>query len=111
MGHAGPCIGGVIVTFSSWRNIYWLQTAMAGLGLVLSLIFVPEVQQDISSSMTERQKEKEKITLRYALKVFNPIRVFRLWLYPNVLFSVCPSHSNYLVAEQYGCERTDKSSF
>ncbi|PTU20080.1 hypothetical protein P175DRAFT_0533054 [Aspergillus ochraceoroseus IBT 24754] len=31
-------IGGVIVTFSSWRNIYWLQTVMAGLGLVLSLL-------------------------------------------------------------------------
>lgn len=89
MGHAGPCIGGIIVTFASWRNIYWLQTAMAGLGLVLSLIFVPEVQQDISSSETQKQKEKEKITLPYALKVFNPVRVFRLWLYPNVLFSVC----------------------
>ncbi|KAL3435621.1 major facilitator superfamily domain-containing protein [Aspergillus tetrazonus] len=96
----GPCIGGIIVTFASWRNIYWLQTAMAGLGLVLSLIFVPEVQQHISSSETQKQKEKEKITLPYALKVFNPVRVFRLWLYPNVLFSflTCGLLATYLYA-------------
>ncbi|KAL4980864.1 major facilitator superfamily domain-containing protein [Aspergillus desertorum] len=84
----GPCVGGVIVTFASWRYIYWLQTAMAGFGLVLSLIFVPEVQQEISSSDTEKEQEERKITLRYALEVSNPVRVFRLWLYPNVLFSV-----------------------
>ncbi|KAL4754488.1 hypothetical protein BDW72DRAFT_128058 [Aspergillus terricola var. indicus] len=100
----GPCIGGVIVTFASWRNIYWLQTAMAGLGLILSLIFVPEVQQDISSSKTEKEKgkgkAKGKITLRYALKVFSPNRVFRLWLYPNVLFSflTCGLLATYLYA-------------
>lgn len=81
----GPCIGGVIVTFASWRYIYWLQTAMAGVGLILSLIFVPEVQQEAGSGIEEKEK---KITPGYVLKVFNPVRVFRLWLYPNVFLSV-----------------------
>ncbi|KAL4806407.1 major facilitator superfamily domain-containing protein [Aspergillus unguis] len=94
----GPCIGGVIVTFASWRYIYWLQTAMAGFGLVLSLIFVPEVQQEAGLGIEE--KEKKKITLRYALRVFNPMRVFRLWLYPNVFLSffTCGLLSTYLYA-------------
>ncbi len=61
---------------------------MAGFGLVLSLIFVPEVQQDTDGSDSE--KVKKKITLRYVLRVFNPTRVFKLWLYPNILFSVRP---------------------
>ncbi|BCS30226.1 putative MFS transporter [Aspergillus puulaauensis] len=94
----GPCIGGVIVTFASWRYIYWLQTAMAGFGLVLSLIFVPEVQQETDSSGIE--KEKKKITLGYVLRVSNPARVFRLWLYPNILFSfiTCGLLATYLYA-------------
>ncbi|KAL6233683.1 major facilitator superfamily domain-containing protein [Aspergillus navahoensis] len=96
----GPCIGGVIVTFTSWRYIYWLQTAMAGFGLVLSLIFVPEVQQEVSSSNTAKKMARGKITLRYALKVFNPARVFRLWLYPNLFFSflTCGLLTTYLYA-------------
>ncbi|KAL4901873.1 hypothetical protein BDW74DRAFT_169846 [Aspergillus multicolor] len=96
----GPCIGGIIVTFASWRYIYWLQTAMAGLGLVLSLIFVPEVQQETSPSCSEKPTKKKKITLRYALQIFNPLRVFRLWLYPNIFFSflTCGLLATYLYA-------------
>ncbi|KAL4874102.1 hypothetical protein BDV12DRAFT_191965 [Aspergillus spectabilis] len=96
----GPCIGGVIVTFSSWRNIYWLQTAMAGLGLLLSLLFVPEIQMEGSSSSPELEKEKKKIALWYILRVFNPTRIFRLWLYPNILLShiTCGLLATYLYA-------------
>ncbi|KKK22414.1 hypothetical protein ARAM_001418 [Aspergillus rambellii] len=43
-------IGGVIVTFSSWRNIYWLQTAMAGLGLFLTCGLLATFQYGILSS-------------------------------------------------------------
>ncbi|KAI9373571.1 major facilitator superfamily domain-containing protein [Aspergillus egyptiacus] len=77
----GPCIGGVIVTFADWRNIYWLQTAMAGLGLVLAIIFVPEIEPEV-------EEESEKATtLSGIIRVFNPTRVFRLWCYPNILLS------------------------
>ncbi|KAL4943913.1 hypothetical protein BDV06DRAFT_234158 [Aspergillus oleicola] len=91
----GPCIGGVIVTFASWRYIYWLQTAMAGCGLILSLIFVPEVQQEVSSNDPQK-----KVTVNYALRVFNPIRVFRMWLYPNIFLShlTCGLLATYLYA-------------
>ncbi|KAL5048456.1 major facilitator superfamily domain-containing protein [Aspergillus fruticulosus] len=96
----GPCIGGVIVTFTRWRYIYWLQTAMVGFGLILSLVFVPEVQQKISSANTAKEKGRGKITLRYALEIFNPVRIFRLWLYPNVFFSflTCGLLATYLYA-------------
>ncbi|KAL4799990.1 major facilitator superfamily domain-containing protein [Aspergillus venezuelensis] len=96
----GPCIGGVIVTFASWRYIYWLQTAMAGFGLILSLIFVPEVQQEVSPSIDTEKPAKKKITVRYALRIFNPIRVFRMWLYPNIFLShlTCGLLATYLYA-------------
>ncbi|KAL4917520.1 major facilitator superfamily domain-containing protein [Aspergillus aurantiobrunneus] len=96
----GPCIGGVIVTFASWRYIYWLQTGMAGFGLVLSLIFVPEIQKEEEGAGAEIDKEKKKITPGYVLRVFNPVRVFRLWLYPNIFFAhlTCGLLSTYLYA-------------
>ncbi|KAL4964654.1 putative MFS transporter [Aspergillus stella-maris] len=97
----GPCIGGVIVTFASWRYIYWLQTAMAGFGLILSLIFVPEVQQEqeVSPSATKKLQRK-KITIGYALRIFNPVHVFRMWLYPNIFLShlTCGLLATYLYA-------------
>ncbi|KAL2853456.1 major facilitator superfamily domain-containing protein [Aspergillus pseudoustus] len=96
----GPCIGGVIVTFASWRNIYWLQTAMAGLGLILSLAFVPEIEEEVDPNAEAKEKKKKKITLRYILQVFNPLPVFKLWLYPNIFFSflTCGLLSTFLYA-------------
>ncbi|KAI0475873.1 major facilitator superfamily domain-containing protein [Xylariaceae sp. FL0804] len=38
----GPLVGGIIVTYSEWRNIYWLQTGVAGLACVLAVAFIPE---------------------------------------------------------------------
>ena len=31
----GPLIGGIIVTYTSWRVIFWLQTAMSGTAALL----------------------------------------------------------------------------
>ena len=65
----GPCIGGIILTYSPWRSIYWLQVAQSGLGLVLALFFIP----DIRSNVAQRK--------------FNPLRVFTLFLRPQVLLA------------------------
>lgn len=74
-----------MVTFAHWRVIFWVQVAMAGLGLVLSLLFVPEVKK--------REGEGEGVprpsSLREVLAMFNPVRIFRQWLYPNVFLCVC----------------------
>ncbi|PWY82172.1 synaptic vesicle transporter [Aspergillus heteromorphus CBS 117.55] len=110
----GPCIGGIIVTFSSWRNIYWVQVAMSGFGLVMSLLFVPEIPSadakaaetdtdadtdgethadadadadlDLSEKPTTK-KQKQKVSCRELLSAFNPVRVFRLWVYPNIFLA------------------------
>ncbi|KAE8354636.1 major facilitator superfamily domain-containing protein [Aspergillus coremiiformis] len=79
----GPCIGGLIVTFSSWRNIYWLQVGMTGFGLALAILFVPEFKDESK----EHPEDEEKMTVFSALRLFNPLRIFRQWVYPNILFS------------------------
>ncbi|PKX98465.1 putative MFS transporter [Aspergillus novofumigatus IBT 16806] len=92
----GPCIGGLVVTFAHWRVIFWVQVAMAGLGLVLSLLFVPEVEK--------REAEGEGVprpsSLREVLAMFNPVRIFRQWLYPNVF--LCDLTCGLLAIFQYG---------
>ncbi|KAG5800404.1 hypothetical protein H9Q69_000572 [Fusarium xylarioides] len=40
----GPFLGGIIVTYSSWRSIFWLQTGLAATG-VLGVYFVPLGQE------------------------------------------------------------------
>ncbi|KAJ5908883.1 hypothetical protein N7495_001565 [Penicillium taxi] len=72
----GPCIGGIIVTFSHWRIIYWLQCGMSALGLILSILFIPVLEK-----MTET---KEPIKASFVLHMFNPLRILRPFIYPNV---------------------------
>ncbi|KAL3704253.1 hypothetical protein TMatcc_009944 [Talaromyces marneffei ATCC 18224] len=85
----GPCIGGLIVTFSHWRNIYWLQVAMSGFGLVLSLIVIPSVKREVEVIQVNG---KEKLSFFDALQKFNPLGVFRQLLRPNILLAVSLHH-------------------
>ncbi|KAJ5414015.1 hypothetical protein N7509_000642 [Penicillium cosmopolitanum] len=77
----GPCIGGIIVTFSQWRIIYWLQFGMTLLGLVLSILFVPKIGEKSTST------SKQSRNLSRILRMFNPLLIFRPFIYPNVFLS------------------------
>lgn len=76
----GPCIGGIIVTFAQWRIIYWLQFAMTLLGLILSLLFVPSIQ--------EKNRSSSKPKFCTVISMFNPLHIFRQFIYPNVFLAV-----------------------
>lgn len=76
----GPCFGGIIVTFAQWRIIYWLQFGMTLLGLILSLLFVPNLQA--------KSAKKEPRNIAFILSMFNPLRIFRPFVYPNVFLCV-----------------------
>ncbi|KAK6086216.1 Dityrosine transporter 1-like protein 3 [Seiridium cupressi] len=93
----GPCIGGIIVTFSNWRAIYWLQTAMSGLGFVLSILVVPSIRRETDSIEDEK---KSPWTTYTVLERFNPVRVFKLLLRPNILLADLTC--GLLACTQYG---------
>ncbi|KAJ5297737.1 hypothetical protein PENANT_c012G08401 [Penicillium antarcticum] len=78
----GPCVGGIIVTFAQWRIIYWLQFGMTLLGLILSLLFVPSIQE--KKQIRDLDKRRG---LCEVLGMFNPLRIFRHFIYPNVLLA------------------------
>ena len=78
----GPFLGGVIVTFRTWRDIFWLQTALAGLAIVLCFFFLPETIHNKKSAELRGLTRRE-----YSKKLWswtNPVRVIKLYRYPNL---------------------------
>ena len=99
----GPCLGGIIVTFSHWKIIYWVQVAMSGLGFVLSFIFIPSISQ---------VDEKVRLPLNFKTIVeFNPWPTLKLLVYPNLSLVVCLitfAVVRYLTSLQAPCMRLFK---
>ncbi|CAK3937891.1 synaptic vesicle transporter [Lecanosticta acicola] len=79
----GPLVAGVVTTYQSWRVILWTQAGMVLLGLVLSLAVLrkggrPPLKMNEAGSIA---------MLRCVLHAFNPMSVFGLMKYPNVLLT------------------------
>ncbi|KAH8901298.1 putative MFS transporter [Thozetella sp. PMI_491] len=94
----GPCIAGIIVTFSGWRVIYWVQTAMTGLGLALSLLLIPEIHH--VPEQVHGEKDEVLPVKREFLEAFNPIRIFKPLLVPRIFLA--HATCGFLAATQYG---------
>ncbi|OKL58257.1 hypothetical protein UA08_06460 [Talaromyces atroroseus] len=80
-----PCLGGIIVTFTHWRIIFWVQVAMALLGLTSSLVFIPNI--DKMNKSTQANSEEIEKPKKSILSRFNPVRVFTLLIYPNIFLA------------------------
>lgn len=79
----GPFLGGIIVTYVSWRVIFWLQTALAGVALIGTYFILPETiyHKRIDDLVGHSGINKAKILW----PMINPWRVIRLYEYPNLL--------------------------
>ncbi|PNP58051.1 hypothetical protein THARTR1_02209 [Trichoderma harzianum] len=77
----GPCIGGILVTYTTWRSIFWLQTALAGTGALGVFFLVPETIHRKAIDDLQDLSRKEKV--KAILHMTNPIRVMRLFRYWN----------------------------
>ncbi|KAJ5590807.1 hypothetical protein N7450_004779 [Penicillium hetheringtonii] len=82
----GPFIGGVIVTFCSWRVVFWLQTALGGFGTLLVFFFFPETYPHLDKPEVTEKPAMEKA--QYLWHRVNPLRVgILLFTYPNLFFA------------------------
>ncbi|KAL4863201.1 hypothetical protein BDV12DRAFT_206728 [Aspergillus spectabilis] len=94
----GPCIAGIIVTFSTWRSIYWLQVAMSGLGFGLSLFFIPDIRSEVKQVYSDF--DASELSFRGIISRFNPVKMFKVYLRPQVfLADLC---CGLLAITQYG---------
>lgn len=84
----GPFLGGIIVTYASWRDIFWLQTGLSGLAALGALFILPEtIHHKKYDDLHGLSKRRKAAVLG---KMVNPWRVLKLMVtYPNlyVLFS------------------------
>ncbi|KAF7294529.1 Major facilitator superfamily transporter protein [Mycena indigotica] len=93
----GPFIAGVIVTYRSWRVIFFLQAALGGLATVLVFFFLPEtIHFKRSDELVGLSRAK---TVRMIWEWTNPIRVVKLYKYPNLI--VASLASSALVWNMY----------
>lgn len=93
----GPFVGGIIVTFQSWRVIFYLQTALAGVALIGAFFLLPETIHHKKSDDLVGLPTKRKIRVLWGM--LNPWRVIKLFQYPNLLIVSFASAS--LVWNQY----------
>ncbi|KAJ5384571.1 hypothetical protein N7517_002482 [Penicillium concentricum] len=79
----GPFIGGVIVTFRSWRVIFWLQAALGGTGTLLVFFFFPETYPHLTKGdMTDKTMWQKA---KYLWHRISPLQVaLMLFKYPNL---------------------------
>jgi MFS family permease len=82
----GPFIGGIIVTFRSWRDIFWLQTALAAAATVFCFFLQPETIHEKRATELEGLPRKQKAKKMW--QWLNPLRVISLYRYPNLLLIV-----------------------
>jgi MFS family permease len=87
----GPFIGGIIVTFQSWRVIFYLQTALAGVALIGAYFLLPETIHHKKSNDLIRLPLKAKARVLWGMT--NPCRVVRLYRYPNLIMVALASSS------------------
>ncbi|OTB07105.1 hypothetical protein M426DRAFT_318462 [Hypoxylon sp. CI-4A] len=87
----GPLIGGIIVTYKSWRVIFWLQTGLAGVAAIGSYFLLPETiyHKKIDNLVGYSGMAKVKTLAG----MINPWRVVRLWRYPNLFLTGISSAS------------------
>lgn len=94
----GPFLGGIIVTYSSWRAIFWLQTALAGVGTLGVFVFVPETAHHLKiNDLGDLPRGKR---IRAILVMVNPMRV--LWLFQYWNIALVAIGSSALTWNMYG---------
>ena len=87
----GPFLGGIIVTYASWRGIFWLQTALAGLATIGVALLIPETIHKTRTGELKGLSRGKQVKKLWSW--LNPWRVLVLFRYPNILIAGLASSS------------------
>ncbi|KAF3354847.1 hypothetical protein VdG1_04503 [Verticillium dahliae VDG1] len=80
----GPIISGIIVTYTSWRIIFWVQASLTGLASLLCFFVMKETLQT-TPRLRELRGQGVHAAAKTLWKSLNPILVFRLLSEKNLL--------------------------
>ncbi|KAI1112172.1 major facilitator superfamily domain-containing protein [Nemania sp. NC0429] len=87
----GPFFGGLIVTYTSWRVIFWLQTGLATFAAAGVYFLMPETIFHKKIDDLEGYSGREKG--RALLSLLNPWKIIKLFEYPSFLLTGLASSS------------------
>ncbi|CAG9961962.1 unnamed protein product [Clonostachys byssicola] len=88
----GPLLGGVVVTYSPWRTIFWVQTALAALALLQAIYTLHETLQ--YPRYIELRGQKFRPALSILWKWSNPRTVFEIFTEKNLLCVASTPHTD-----------------
>jgi MFS family permease len=79
-----PLLGGVVITFTTWRVIYWVITGLAGLALALVVFLLPETIPERPTTLDDlsvSRKIGKVVMLSNPWKVVHPLIIYpNLWI-------------------------------
>ncbi|KAL3468950.1 major facilitator superfamily domain-containing protein [Aspergillus californicus] len=94
----GPLLAGAIVTYTTWRVIFYLQTGLAVISLLGIFFLLPETLSETAPRPLKDLPAGKKI--KVFLTMTNPWRVIAPFKHPSLLCTAAASGS--LVWNQYG---------
>lgn len=80
----GPFIGGVIVTYTSWRVILWFMMGMGAIVLIIAVFFLPETAETTEHAILLEEARKENPKKKFLFVPFNPLKIMTALKYPNL---------------------------
>ncbi|KAL4803107.1 major facilitator superfamily domain-containing protein [Aspergillus unguis] len=93
----GPLLAGAIVTYTTWRVIFWLQTGLAAIALLGMFFLLPETLSENAPRPLKGLNKKQKA--KVLLTMTNPWRVIAPFKNPHLIVAAIASGS--LVWNQY----------
>lgn len=78
----GPLLGGIVVTYTSWRVIFWVQTALGALALLQATFVLHETLQYLRYIELRGQRLRPALTSLWEWS--NPATVFKTFSEKNV---------------------------
>lgn len=98
----GPLIGGIIVTYATWRDIFWLQTALAGVGIVGPIFLLKEtlVVDENSKKVILAKLPTKTEKFKYLVRVTSPLRPIAM-LFKSLNLTLVALASGSIVWNQY----------
>ncbi|KAL2824390.1 major facilitator superfamily domain-containing protein [Aspergillus cavernicola] len=94
----GPLLAGAIVTYTTWRVIFWLQTGLAVVSLLGTFFFLPETLSETAPRPLKGLPRSQKV--KVFLTMTNPFRVITPFKHPSLLCTAAASGA--LVWNMYG---------
>lgn len=86
----GPVLGGVIVTYASWRIIFFVMAGIGVFNFIGVYFIIPETCRETKMQQIKRETNSTK---RFIWVSFNPLRLLHSFVYPNLILAAIISSS------------------